>query len=288
MRAWPARVLSGDARLRRRRPRRRGGTDAAGTLDTVFVDAHSHVIPSGDDGVGSVAEGLDLCRQAAERGTSVLFGTPHVWPHEPLTARREESVRAAHAEMAPVAAAFGLQLELGFELTPATTLLEQDPGRYRLGDLPAVLMELPFAGPLDVAERLAEHIEEAGLTPVIAHPERADAVLDEPEQAEAFAERGWLLQLNGTSLLGYHGRERKALAWKLIERGVVAVVASDGHRQARPPFLDDAYRAVRERLGDEEAAALFDGSRLPGGQPVTAAPLATSPASDAADLAKRR
>jgi tyrosine-protein phosphatase YwqE len=149
-------------------------------------------------------------------------------------------------------------------------------------------MELPFAGPLDIAERLGEHIEAAGLTPVVAHPERADAVLDEPEQAEAFAERGWLLQVNGTSLLGYHGRERKALAWRLVEGGLVAVVASDGHREARPPFLDDAYRAARERVGEEEAAALFDGSRLPGGRPVTAGSRAPSPASDAADLAERR
>jgi protein-tyrosine phosphatase len=237
--------------------------------EAVFVDVHSHVIPSGDDGVGSVAEGLDLCRQAAARGTSVLFGTPHVWPHDPMTRRREEGVRFAHAEMAPVAARFGLELRLGFELTPATPLLEQDPQRYRLGDLPAVLMELPFAGPLGLAERLAEHIEAAGLTPVIAHPERADAVLDDPERVDAFAERGWLLQVNGTSLLGYHGREREALAWRLVEGGFVAVIASDGHRQARPPFLDDAYRAARERIGDEEADALFDGSRLPGARPVT-------------------
>jgi protein-tyrosine phosphatase len=245
--------------------------------DAVFVDVHSHVIPSGDDGVGSVTEGLELCHQAEERGTSVLFGTPHVWPHDPMTPKREEAVRAAHAEMAPRAAGFGLDLHLGFELTPATPLLEQDPRRYRLGDLPAVLMELPFAGPLALAERLAEHIEAAGLTPVIAHPERADAVLDEPERAEALAQRGWLLQVNGTSLLGYHGNEREALAWRLVERGLVAVVASDGHRQARPPFLDDAHRAARDRIGDEEADALFDGSRLP-----------RLPATDAVDLAKRR
>jgi protein-tyrosine phosphatase len=236
----------------------------------VFVDVHSHVIPSGDDGVGSVGEGLDLCRQAADRGTSVLFGTPHVWPHDPMTPKREEAVRAAYGEMAHAVEAFGLDLKLGFELTPATPLLEQDPRRYRLGDLPAVLMELPFAGPLGLAERLGEHVEASGLTPVIAHPERADAVLEDPGRADAFAERGWLLQVNATSLLGYHGRDRGALAWRLVENGLAAVVASDGHRQARPPFLDDAYRTVRRRLGDEKADALFNGSRLPGARPVTA------------------
>jgi hypothetical protein len=52
-------------------------------------------------------------------------------------------------------------------------------------------------------------------------------------------------------------------------------VASDGHRTARPPFLDDAYRLVRERVG-EEADALFDGSAL------------ALPRADGLDLAQRR
>ena len=58
-----------------------------------FVDCHSHVCPSGDDGAGSVEEGAVLCREAARRGTGVLFATPHVWPHLPLTPEREERIR---------------------------------------------------------------------------------------------------------------------------------------------------------------------------------------------------
>jgi protein-tyrosine phosphatase len=231
-------------------------------VEGVFVDVHSHVIPSGDDGVASVAEGLGLIREAARRGTAILFGTPHVWPHEELTPERERAVRAAHAEMAPVARAFGLELQLGFELTPARTLLEQDPRRYRLGAGNAVLMELPFSGPLILAERLAEHVEAAGLLPVIAHPERAEEVLERPLAAQAFRDRGWLLQVNATSLLGYHGRRCEETGWFLLERGLVDLVASDGHRIARPPFLDDAYAAVRARVGEETARPLFDGSAL--------------------------
>ena len=239
----------------------------------MFVDVHSHVVPSGDDGVGSVEEGLELCRAAAERGTSVLFATPHVWPQKTLTAERERIVREAYAEVALAAAAFGLDLRLGFELTPTAELLEEDPNRYRLGDLPAVLMEVPFAGPLGVAERLAEHVEAAGLTPVIAHPERAERILDDPGLADELHDRGWLLQVNATSLLGRHGSGPANLGWLLVERGRADLVASDGHRTTRPPFLDAAYEAARARVGEEDAVRLFDGSRLP--------------AADALDLAQR-
>jgi protein-tyrosine phosphatase len=236
-----------------------------------FVDVHSHVVPSGDDGVQSKDEGLDLCRRAAERGTSVLFATPHVWPALTLTEDREAAVRATAGDMAPVAAAAGVDLRLGFELTPTPSLLEEDPRRYRLEGLEAVLMEVPFHGSLTLAERLAEHIEATGLLPVIAHPERSERVLEAPSRAAGLRERGWLLQVNATSLLGYHGPEVEATAWELVDRGLVDLVGSDGHRVARPPFLDEAYRRVRERRG-EGAVALFDGRALGLTRPAERAP----------------
>jgi protein-tyrosine phosphatase len=230
-------------------------------VERVFVDVHSHVVPSGDDGVQSQEEGLELCRLAAERGTAILFATPHVWPMLPLTEEREAAVRATHPEMAARAAESGLDLRLGFELTPTPGLLDDDPRRYRLGGLEAVLMELPFHGSLTLAERLAEHIEAEGLRPVIAHPERSERVLEAPGTAAGLHERGWLLQVNSTSLLGYHGPEIEATAWELVDRGFVDLVGSDGHRAARPPFLDEAFRRVRERVG-ERGDALFDGRAL--------------------------
>jgi protein-tyrosine phosphatase len=131
----------------------------------MFWDVHSHVVPSGDDGAQSLQEGIALCRTASERGTSVLFATPHVWPSLTLTEDREELVRAAHAELAEKVAPFGLDLRLGFELTPAAPLLDDDLGRYRLGDLPSVLMELPFHGSLRLAEALGERIQGCGTGP---------------------------------------------------------------------------------------------------------------------------
>jgi protein-tyrosine phosphatase len=242
----------------------------------VFWDVHSHVVPSGDDGAQSVADGLELCRGAAEHGTSVLFATPHVWPSLHLTDGREEAVREAHAELAPQARAFGLDLRLGFELTPMAGLLDDDMERYRLGGLRAVLMELPFHGSLSLAEALGEHIQGSGLTPVIAHPERAEAVRADHGLAVQLHERGWLLQANATSLLGQHGTDIEATAWRLLADGVFDLVASDGHRSSRPPHVDETFRLVKARVG-EAARPLFDGSAL-----------AALAAGDGVDLAQGR
>lgn len=247
-----------------------------GSVGSMFWDVHSHVVPSGDDGAQSLDEGLELCRSAAERGTSVLFATPHVWPTLTLTVEREQAIRANHATLAEDAAAFGLDLRLGYELTPRPSLLDEDPSRYTLGSLPAVLMEVPFHGSLSLAEALAGHIEGSGLTPVIAHPERSERVIADHGVAARLHERGWLLQVNATSLLGYHGAEIEATAWRLLADARVDLVGSDGHRSARPAHLDEAFRLVQARVG-EAARPLFDGSALAG--------LA---ARDGVDLAQRR
>ena len=224
----------------------------------MFVDCHSHVVPSGDDGAATIEDGRALCLSAARHGTSVLFATPHVWPHLPLTPERECAVRAAFEQ---VRAGAGLELRLGFELTPTRALLAQDPHRYALEGTDRVLVEVDFAGPAEPVFAVAEHIERAGLRPVIAHPERTEAVLDDPAVADELAERGWAVQVNASSLTGRHGPEIEQLGWSLVERGVADVVASDGHRSTRPAHLDEAYRLARERVGDR-ALSLFDGSAL--------------------------
>jgi protein-tyrosine phosphatase len=228
-------------------------------MQPLFVDCHSHAVPSGDDGVQSAAEGIALCSDAAAHGTRLLFATPHVFAHLPLSAERERLVRQAYDA---IRGQTELELRLGFELTPDRMLLREDPARYRLEGTEFVLMEVPFQGPADQLWALAEHVERAGFEPVIAHPERTEAVLSRPELARELAERGWRLQVNATSLLGRHGPEMEELGWQLVEDGTAALVASDGHRATRPARLDEAYELVKARVGEERALPLFDGSAL--------------------------
>jgi protein-tyrosine phosphatase len=224
-----------------------------------FVDLHSHVVPSGDDGAQTLAQGLELCELAARSGTEVLYATPHVSPFVPLTEAREQAVRAAFEELRELAP---LELRLGYELTPWPALLREEPARYALEGTEAVLVEVPFLGPADGFLALAEHIEAAGLTPLVAHPERTEAVRADLDLPTRLAERGWPLQVNATSLLGRHGQEAEEIGRRLVEEGLAVAVASDGHRLTRPPRLDDAYELVRQRVGEEAAVPLFDGSAV--------------------------
>ncbi|HYT52315.1 MAG TPA: CpsB/CapC family capsule biosynthesis tyrosine phosphatase [Gaiellaceae bacterium] len=228
-------------------------------MEPRFVDIHSHVVPSGDDGVQNVSEGLALARDAFEHGTGLLYATPHVSPALPLTEERERRIRKAFAELRARAP---LALRLGFELTPMRAFLDEDPWRYVLEETEYVLVEIPFVGSADVFLEVGEWIEHAGLTPIVAHPERTEAVLTNPALADELAERGWPLQVNATSLLGYHSPEMKRHGWRLVDDGLASFVASDGHRATRPMLLDGAYELTHARVGEEKASRLFDGSAL--------------------------
>jgi protein-tyrosine phosphatase len=228
-------------------------------VEARFVDIHSHVVPSGDDGVQTVAEGLTLARDAFEHGTRLLYATPHVSPALPLTEEREQRIRKLFAELRELAP---LELRLGFELTPMRSFLDEDPWRYILEQTEHVLVEIPFVGSADVFVEVGEWIERAGLTPVVAHPERTEAVLRNPALADELAERGWPLQVNASSLLGRHSPEMEREGWRLVDEGLAALVASDGHRATRPMLLDGAYELTRGRVGEERASRLFDGSAL--------------------------
>ena len=235
-----------------------------------FVDIHSHVVPSGDDGATSVEEGLELCRLARDSGTRVLFATPHAhaaWDSFPWTQHRGSIFEEAFPVMRDTVAAWGLDLRRGLELYP-TEIPERGIEALALEGTRAVLVEFPGWW-VDVEDAVAltlagcECVAAAGLVPVLAHPERCPAIARDPAAVAPFVERAWPLCVNGASLTGEHGRRSHEAGWRLIDDGVVSLVASDGHRAERPPRLDLAFKAVADHLGEDAARPLFEGEALP-------------------------
>jgi protein-tyrosine phosphatase len=238
-----------------------------------FVDCHSHLVPSGDDGARSIDEGIELLRVAHRHGTRTLYATPHVhaaWDSYPLSGERLALYDAAFPPMRERAAQFGLDLRRGFELFPGALADDVDRRAFALGDSGCILIEFPGSwcrgivdDPLRLVWEEAERAEQAGLVPVLAHPERSNEIWDGPQLLEPFAERGWPLCLNASSLFGdrRHARTTET-AWRLLELGFGDLVASDAHRASRGPELDRAYELVAAAVGEQRARGMFDGSAL--------------------------
>ena len=235
-----------------------------------IVDVHSHLVPSGDDGVHTIADAVRLCRQAAARGTRVLYATPHVHARGgayPLTADRLAQYDHAFPLVRRACEAFGLDLRRGFEVYPGALPADADLRDFALAGSGGCLIEFPggWTGerePLSATWEEAERAERAGLVPVLAHPERCAEVAASPERLAPFSARGWLLAPNALSLDGRHGRAVRDVVWRVLDAGLGDLVASDAHSDSRPPDLDWAFELVARRYGETRGRALFDGSAL--------------------------
>ncbi len=242
----------------------RPGTGTAAAVQpplTGITDLHCHLLPGVDDGARDLDTALELCRRACEEGVAVAITTPHtldgVYDVQRATARRAlQTLRTALGREG-----IPLRVELAAECrydAALPTLLRDSPdvsldgaGRYLLLELPheqvpAGLPQLMFA------------LQTRGTTPVIAHPERNLGVRRDPDQVEAWVERGVLLQLTAGSLSGAFGGPIGRCAERLLRRGWAHVVASDAHSPGkRPPAMQAAVRCVRALVGNDAARALF-------------------------------
>jgi protein-tyrosine phosphatase len=82
----------------------------------------------------------------------------------------------------------------------------------------------------DDFEAAAERLWGLGYGVLLAHPERADGG---HERLPGLLERGALLQVNVSSLLGNHGLDAQDIAVDLVRNGLAYCLASDGHPGTR-------------------------------------------------------
>src|SRR5690606_32170774 len=133
------------------------------------------------------------------------------------------------------------------------------------------LVELPGDDVPPYAEQALCERQLAGLTPVLAHPERNSVLVNDLDRLAERVERGVLLQVNALSLAIESAGRRRRAAEELIERRLVHFVASDAHTtRRRRPGLSRAKKRVATLAGEEMAQILVaeNPRRLLSGEPV--------------------
>jgi protein-tyrosine phosphatase len=195
------------------------------------IDLHSHILPGLDDGAAKMEDALAIAQAAVADGISLVAATPHVREDYPTTPeqmeRQVELVRRQLRES-------GLALELlpGGEiaLDRLPELGDDELRRFGLAGNPKyVLLETPYLGwPLALEETLFQ-LELRGFRVVLAHPERNGDVQASPELLAPLVERGLLVQLTAASLDGRLGEGPRKTSLRLLELGLVHLLASDAH-----------------------------------------------------------
>ncbi|MBI2844002.1 MAG: phosphotransferase [Armatimonadetes bacterium] len=248
-----------------------------------MVDIHSHILPGVDDGAGDIEESVDLAELSASEGTTVIFATPHVAPLQDRELALQLPERVAALQDAIVSRGLPLRLVQGAEVYPDCGVLAAldaglpltlgGLGKHLLLDLPLTAIPLGF-------EQLVFDLQRCGITPILAHPERAIPVQMQPQMLEPLVHRGLLLQIDAGSMLGSHGPAAESAALMLLRHKWVQFVASDAHSpRVRRPRLADAARVLTRILGLERVTELIstNGRRVLEGEAIPTNPADYSP-----------
>ncbi|MGH2541651.1 MAG: CpsB/CapC family capsule biosynthesis tyrosine phosphatase, partial [Ardenticatenaceae bacterium] len=106
-------------------------------------------------------------------------------------------------------------------------------------------------------EAVIFHLQRAGYTILLAHPERYRAVANSPNLIFALVEKGVYMQVTSASILGRFGAKPRETARLLLEHNLAHVLASDAHdARGRHPRLLEAYGQVSAWIGERAARRL--------------------------------
>jgi protein-tyrosine phosphatase len=221
-----------------------------------MVDLHCHILPGIDDGAADLETSLAMAKIAVEDGIGTIACTPHIYPG--LYENTAKGIRAAIASLQsefdqrsiPLRLVEGADVHLDPDLVTGIA-----NGRVpTLAGSRYLLLEPPHHVAPPRFQDSVFKLMVAGHVPIITHPERLTWIEDHYADFEQLVEMGAWMQITSGSLTGRFGRGPKYWAEKMLEDGLVHILATDSHHfEVRPPLLQEGRDAAAKRVGREEA-----------------------------------
>lgn len=224
-----------------------------------MIDLHCHILPGIDDGAPDLALSLAMARAFVADGVTAVACTPHILPGVYMNSG--PGIRSAVAALEDVLRSEEIPLKL---LTGADNHVVPDfvlglrTGRLlSLADTRYVLVEPPHHVMPPRIEELFFSILVAGYVPILTHPERLTWVGSHYPLLERLVRAGVWMQITAGSLTGAFGKNARYLSEKMLDEGMVHILATDAHDVVRrPPNLSAGREAAAKRVGDAEAEHL--------------------------------
>lgn len=235
-----------------------------------MVDIHSHILSGLDDGAKTFEVSVGMLRMAAQAGTTAIVATPHAnseYEFDPAAIR--EQVAQLAAEVPEIHIYTGCDFHLSFENIQDAIA---HPRKYTVNQKQYLLVEFPDAVAFATTPRIFEELRDAGMEPIVTHPERNAYLQHNPDDIIPWVREGAYVQVTAKSVIGEFGRRAEEIAHRLLKKGLVHFIASDAHdlkhrtTDLRPAFevISAKYgRATAEQIFIHNPAAVVAGDELP-------------------------
>lgn len=219
------------------------------------------MLPGIDDGAQDILNALAMARVAVDDGIHTVVCTPHIYPgvYENTADGIHQAADCFRNELA--AANIPLQITYAADTHAVPELLGQlqsgaaptyNGGRYFLLEPPHHVAPPNF-------EDFVFRLMAAGYVPIVTHPERLSWIEESYEVFVRLVQQGAWMQLTAGSLTGRFGSSARYWAERMLDEGLVHVMATDAHGiDARPPLLAEGREAAKRWVGEAEAMRLVN------------------------------
>lgn len=228
-----------------------------------MLDFHNHLMPGVDDGASDIDESRAGLQALAADGVSEIITTPHF--SASLVKRGEhtrylERVERGWEALQELAKNEfpDLRIERGFEIMLDIPQPVLDDPVFHLAGTSFVLVEFPYMNIPPNSSYALRELRQAGLMPIVAHPERYSNMGENRGLIEEWHDAGAYMQVNSGSLVGLYGSRAKSLAWSILYAGEAEYIGSDYHSRGRCTV--EAAREALKHRGLEAQVATLDGN----------------------------
>ncbi|MDZ5784228.1 tyrosine-protein phosphatase [Marinococcus luteus] len=222
-----------------------------------MIEMHAHILPGFDHGPNTMNESLEMARQAAAAGVSIIYATPRYrYPSYDFDAVFvTEAVKFLNFQL--LKARIPVRVRSGQEITLYDGM-ETDLERKRILPLEHtnyVLVNMNGTHSFLYVRQMLKKLYNHGFIPILSSPERLRMFQKRHGGLEKLVNEGAAVQISAGALLGRDGRSDRRWAKYFIKKRLVHFVASNACSAYDQPFcLDQAYwQFVRmQRLGEWE------------------------------------
>lgn len=227
-----------------------------------MIDIHCHILPLVDDGSKSIEMSLDMLDQAYRSGTDKIILTPHLAYAYGFN-NPKDKIREDFEELKEIVRDAGIPIKmyLGCEFLYSSkeTFEEHFNDITTLNGTQYMLIEFYFDAQEKVILEAVQSVLDKGYIPIVAHPERFEAIQTDLNVAHKIKQMGAYLQMNKGSVLGDYGHLVRETVLSLLEEGLIDLVGSDAHNmRSRYPAMNEAFMEVRRYFGESYANWIFN------------------------------
>lgn len=233
-----------------------------------MIDIHSHIVFDVDDGPSTIEESLALIGESYRQGVRTIVSTSH--RRRELFKTSEEKIYENFKQVKEAAEAKfdDLTILYGGELYYNNALLDKLEQHKvpRMADTQFALIEFSMTTPWKEIHEAVNKVLMLGVTPIIAHIERYNALENKEDRVRELINMGCYTQINSAHVLkpkifGDKYRVFKKRARYFLDKNLVHIVSSDMHNlNARPPYMDQAREIITKDFGSKRAYNLFEGN----------------------------